>query len=78
MLHRGETITKHMTIIKWRTPALGKLDSTSTSKTTLLAHKAADTQSIIFNLQSLFHISSSPNSIQVRSSGFQDQRLHSD
>lgn len=76
MLHRGKRITKHITIIKWRKPALGKLDLISKSKTILLLHKATDTQIIIFNLQSLFHTSFSPNSIQVKSSGFQGLHLH--
>lgn len=48
MLHRGKTITKHITIIKWRKPALGKLDLKSKSKTSLSLHKATDTQSIYY------------------------------
>lgn len=76
MLHRGKRITKHITIIKWRKPALGKLDLKSKNKTILLLHKATETQTIIFNLQSQFHTSSSPHSIQAKSSGFQDPHLH--
>lgn len=76
MLHRGKRITKHITIIKWRKPALGKLDLKSKNKTILLLHKVTETQMIIFNLQSQFHTSSSPNSIQVKSSGFQDLHRH--
>lgn len=55
---------------------MGKLDLKSKSKTILLVHKATEIQNIVFNLQSLFHTSSSPNSIQVKSSGFQDLHLH--
>lgn len=55
---------------------MGKLDLNSKSKTILLLHKATDRQIIIFNLQILFHTSSSPYSIQVKSSGFQDLHLH--
>lgn len=76
MLHRGKTITKHITIIKRRKPALGKLDLISKSKTILLLHNATDTKLLIFNLQNLFHTSFFPNSIQVKSSGFQDLHLH--
>ena len=56
--------------------SFGQVRLKSKRKTILLLHKATDTQIIIFNLQSLFHTSSFPNSIQVRSSGFQDLHLH--
>ena len=55
---------------------MGKLDLKSKNKTILLLHKATETQTIIFNLQSQFHTSSSPHSIQAKSSGFQDPHLH--
>lgn len=55
---------------------MGKLDLKSKNKTILLLHKVTETQMIIFNLQSQFHTSSSPNSIQVKSSGFQDLHRH--
>lgn len=55
---------------------MGKLDLKSKNKTILLLHKATETQMIIFNLQSQFHTSFSPNSIQVKSSGFQDLHRH--
>lgn len=78
MLHRGKTITKHITIIKWRKPASGNLDLKSKSKNYSFTPLKPQTHTlfITFNLQSLFHTSFSPNSIQVKSSGFQDLHLH--
>lgn len=56
--------------------SFGQVRLKSKSTTILSLHKATDTQIIMFNLQSLFHTSSSPDLIQVKSSGFQDLHLH--